>query len=210
MNMRHLIKSSLFGIACLGFGSVAQSAVVGGASVDITNGVFLSATAPGGYDIDITGDFFAQSLITDFDAARTYRVSADFTLNNVQILDEAAVLPPMSINDILDFATDSGLAALFAPVLTQNPGTLNILGVDVDYSYSNIVTTANSISGMFAIGLLLPQQAGNFLGLASPNDGATFSASLAIAPVPLPAALPLALGGFALFGFMGWRRRAAA
>lgn len=210
MNMPHLIKSALFGLACLGLGSTAQAAVVGGASVDITNGVFLSATAPGGYDIDITGDFFAESLIADFDAVRTYRVSADFTLNNDLILDEAALLPPMSINDILDFATGSGLAALFAPVLTQNPGAIEILGVDVDYSYSDIVTTANSVSGMFAIGLLLPQGAGNLLGLASPTDGATFSASLAIAPVPVPAALPLALGGFALLGFMGWRRRAAA
>lgn len=210
MTISHLIKSSLFGIACLGFGSLAQAATVGGASLDITNGVFTSTTLSDGYDVGIEGDFFAESLITDFDAERTYKLAADLTINNAKVFDESTLLPPLSINDILDFAVDSGLAGFFAPVLTQNPGTLTILGVDVDYSYNNIVTTANSIGGMFTIGLILPTEAGGFLNLESPNDGATFAASLSITPVPLPAALPLALGGFALLGFVGWRRRAAA
>lgn len=242
MNIPHLVKSSVFGLACLGFGSVSQAAVVGGASVDIANGVFLSTAVADGFEVSITGDFVAQSLIADFDAVTSYEASADVILNGASVLNGSAILPPTSINRILGVADDLGLAALFAPVLTQNPGAitlppvsigdildvadgfglrgllesalppgsgaLTIFGFDADYSYDITGLTPNSVSGMFTIGLILPAAGGAILDLASPTDGATFSASLAIAPVPLPAALPLALGGFALLGLAGWRRRA--
>lgn len=41
------------------------------------------------------------------------------------------------------------------------------------------------------------------------REGGSFTASFTLAPIPIPAALPLLLSGVGLLGFMGWRRRQA-
>lgn len=62
--------------------------------------------------------------------------------------------------------------------------------------------------------LNLPNSGNVFSGISSSTsftlDGSvevTYDYEAAIAPVPLPAALPMVLGGFAVLGLVGWRRK---
>lgn len=230
MNFKRSFIGVFASAGLLTIANAAGAASAGGASISITDGKleskywYYGATGaegetPGsgglsGYDFDISGNFLAKSLISDFDAIRSYRASASLTYEGSSLFSGSVMLPPASINDFLGVLDDTGLFSFFAPVLTNATGGLNILGLPVTYSYSDIVTGPNSISGIFALHLTLTSdQLANLTYLFCACDGdtplasASFSMELDISAVPIPAALPLALSGFALLGGFGFRRR---
>lgn len=222
MTFPKIAASLLAGAGFLTSAMAADAATIGGASLSVSNGLIESAAIKDptetivGYDFNISGDFFMETLITDFDAVRDYDVT-------VKVWDAAGVptfnlslpVPDESINGLLDGLGMIGVLDLLSPILTEPTGAINIAGLDVDYSYSNLAYTANSIAGTFALALAVDINflafADAFLGLgvSTPPESAAFSAEFAISAVPVPAALPLALTGAALLGGLGLRRRRA-
>ena len=94
----------------------------------------------------------------------------------------------------------------------------NFEGLEIRFQFSNVDSDATSIFGDFIVGAAL---IGNQLteveltlqeifGPITLEPDCEFAFNAGIAPVPLPAALPMLLGGFAVFGLLGWRCKAVA
>lgn len=94
----------------------------------------------------------------------------------------------------------------------------NFEGLEIRFQFSNVDSDAKSIFGDFIVGAAL---IGNKLteveltlqeifGPITFEPDFEFAFNAGIAPVPLPAALPMLLGGFAVFGLLGWRCKAVA
>ncbi len=217
--------------------SPANAASIGGASLDIEGSVSVieipGSQEPGGaFVIDVDGSFFAESLITDFDAVRNYEASLVIQAGGESgvgtIFDESIPIGLTSVNGLLaDFgadisdinnligfvASEPSDAIAFADLFGQ-PGLFGGLSFDI----SNVETTSNSIGGDFGLivsldGLALDELTlvlGEALGIGLFEPEFDFAITAAITPVPVPAALPMLLGGFAVLGFFGWRRKAVA
>lgn len=204
--------------AGMGFGLAAQAAdaaTLGGASLDISDGVLTSASerrnGVDGYVIEVSGAYFAESLIEDFAAIGDYEATI--------LVWDAAGAPAVDLTLDLPAASIDDLRTLL-------DRTLLSLGLSLDYAATGAVSTATSEAGDFTlsrfIDLTTLSEIGEFLGLAlgAPPARAEFSARFEIAPIaaaavvptaiPVPAALPLALSGFALLGAVGLRRRRVA
>lgn len=221
MKFSKIVASALAGAGFMGSVMAADAATVGGASLNISNGLLQSSAGfedgEAGYFFNISGDFVAESLITDFAVVRDYDATVMvWDAAGVPVFNLILPLPAISINGVLAGFGGAGILDLLAPGLDASSGTLAIAGVDIDYSYSDLSITANAIAGAFTLALFIDEfflaDFDYFLGLgvSTPPASAEFSAEFAISTVPVPAALPLAFTGVALLGGLGFRRRRAA
>ena len=220
-------------VSCFGF---AEAAVPGGANVSLEGAVTTTETPEnsGMFFIEATGTFFAQSLIEDPDALRQYELSASFNGGGRDFFDIVIPTGFASVNDILsivgtDFDGVVAFGAPFVAALLDDPppsGSFslegsefgNFEGLEIAFAFENVGSTENSVFGDFAVsstltGPQLFEVQATLEGIFGPIDfepAFNFTFDAAIAPVPVPAAFPMLLGGFALLGWFGWRRRAAA
>lgn len=209
--------------ALAGLGSATQADATTVASLDLTNGTY-AVTTPGttlgaASTVNITGDWAASlfaGLIPIGDQA--YQLSASFSLDGIELFggsiietfDLSVFLP--DINDIVsDLIAGVGTPILIPPAVAVYGGTGTATGSgtfegDFFVNVDTFVPFGMLMDGVFADldpnGILVPS------GFLFPdNADGTFSASFAIAAVPLPATLPLlAAGGVMLLG-IGRRRR---
>ena len=234
-------KAAAFSAAVIvsGFG-IAHAAVPGGANVNIEGTVATEVVeAPnqqssGLFFIEVTGTFFAQSLIEDPDALSQFALSASFEAGGRTFFDETLNTPTTSVNELLgfvgtDFDEVVAFGAPFVEALLDDPPPVgsfflddpifgNFEGLEIGFAFENVGATENSIFGDFGVAAeLTGDQLGEvqfvlqeIFGPINFEPEFDFAFNAAITPVPVPAALPMLLGGFAVFGFFGWRRKAVA
>ncbi|MFN3259220.1 MAG: hypothetical protein ACE37J_01540 [Pikeienuella sp.] len=203
-----------------------------GGAIAGASGTFASERGVDGFDIMINGSFFAASNLASTSAPRNFIASAEIGLNGSTVFGGSAETGPVVIDDLL-FA---GLAIFgptidvttFAPPLIE--GVFDIKDVDLslfgtsltdllpfapllpEVAFSVALTGfgGNAVEGTFGLTTFLSDALLGATGLGAPPASATFSGEFAIQPVPVPAALPLALTGAALLGGLGWRKRRKA
>ncbi len=228
--MKPLLSSLVFAAGAL-FASTAFATHVAplGGAVAVVNGEFSAVENfdDDGFDIEITGDFFAESGLGDLSVPRSFIASADIGVNGSPFFSGSAATGPIVIEDLLLLG-----AAVFGPTLDVTTFAPPNIGGVVDLSLIDLSPFGFSLGDIPGLVPLLPEVAFSIIltgGGASSISGLfelstfisfdliddlpssfAFSAELTLAPVPVPAALPLALTGAALLGGLGWRRRRRA
>lgn len=175
------------------------------------------------WQFDIDGEFVLDWLTLDPFATRPHVLSASLGLSTPDLgplgaawtanFGESIDLPSSSIADLVNSIDSAGVASYLGPFLPFFPDLSGInlndlLGATEPVSISFAKTLV--ISNMEYAGLLttLDFEGESFSGIPlSYNVQFRISDVPPPALVPLPAALPLALGGFALLGGLGMRRR---
>ena len=228
--MRPVLHSLVFAVGFLFAGSAAATHVAPlGGAVAVVNGGFSAVENfnDDGFDIEITGDFFAESNLGDLSLTRNFIASADIGVNGSPFFSGSAATGPIVIEDLLFLG-----AAVFGPTLdvtTFAPpnigGVVDLSLIDLspfgfslgdipglvpllpEVAFSIILTGGgpNSISGLFELSTFI-----SFDLIDNLPSSFAFSAELTLAPIPVPAALPLALTGAAVLGGLGWRKRRKA
>ncbi len=217
--MRVLVRG-LAAAFCIGaFSSTADAAVVGGASFD-ASGTYDIDAVTGGYFAEVEGAFFAESLIADLDAPQSFLATATLMADGSTLFSDSLLLPPLAPNDVVALAIGA-----FGAFGSLDPAPLPGFDVSGTLDFSPVISalapiffaiditglTSNSASGAFLISTFLSDSLLADLRIGDPSGTGSFSLSISLTPVsavPLPAALPLALGGIGVFAGLGFRRRA--
>lgn len=223
MKLDSIITGAFAGLGMLTLATGASATSVGGASFSVSNGMLaLTAATGGAYDINISGDFLAETLISDLNEVRPWNASLTLNADGATLLDGTLPLPPVSINGVLGSPEDEfSLISFLTPIFSTASGTVDFLDPPVTYDVTDIVRTGNSIAGHFELSTVLTtdilDDIGEVFGLGTgitlpESIGFSLTAEISpvgpeTSPVPVPAALPLALSGMALLGGLGFRRK---
>ncbi len=231
--MKHFAFASALAAGLLAAASALAAPVAPpGGAIAGASGTLFSERGVDGFDVVINGSFFAASNLASTSAPQNFIASAEIGLNGSTVFSGSAETGPIVIDDLL-FA---GLAIFgptidvttFAPPLIE--GVFDIKDVDLSLfgtTLNDLLPFApllpevaftigltgfggNAIEGSFGLTTFLSDALLGATGLGAPPGSAEFSGVFTIQPVPVPAALPLALTGAAVLGGLGWRKRRKA
>jgi hypothetical protein len=193
-------------LAAVGWGSPVQAVPISGLS-DTGSGVAIGVADPN-WSLDVGT---AIAIVRHSNWVAPPAGSQWIGLTNGSVTDPDGNYTFTTTFDLTGF--DPNTASISGNVAVDNSATFKLNGVDTGVSalgfaiLAPFLINADFVSGLNTLEIIVTnfvQSSGNPMGLLI--SGLTGD----VAPVPLPAALPLFGAGLAALGFAGWRRRRQA